>query len=191
MNAVESKAQPTSERITSGDVQPSVGARVSAKTKRMRPAVTVVAPHASKWRARPGALLSATKRRTKNSAPTPIGTLTKKTHSQPTYSVRIPPSRTPIAAPEPAMAPSTPRALFRSLPSSNVTVVIENTDGERIAAAAPWSMREITSTSADHASPQSSENAEKAARPTMKMTRRPRMSPARPPSSRKPPNVSA
>ena len=33
MNAVDSTAQPTSERITSGDVQPSVGARVSAKTK--------------------------------------------------------------------------------------------------------------------------------------------------------------
>ena len=55
----------------------------------------------------------------------------------------MPPSRTPIAAPEPAIAPSTPSALFRSAPSSNVTVVIENTDGERIAAAAPWSMRAI------------------------------------------------
>ena len=48
MNAVDSTAQPTNERITSGDVQPSVGARVSPKTRRMRPAVTVVAPHASK-----------------------------------------------------------------------------------------------------------------------------------------------
>jgi hypothetical protein len=30
-----------------------------------------------------------------------------------------------------------PRALFRSAPSSNVTVVIEKTDGERSAPAAP------------------------------------------------------
>ena len=55
------------------------------------------------------------------------------------------------------MAPSTPSALFRSAPSSNVTVVIEKTDGERIAAAAPWSIRATTSTPAVHASPQSSE----------------------------------
>ena len=103
----------------------------------------------------------------------------------------MPPSRTPIAAPEPAIAPSTPSALFRSAPSSNVTVTIENTDGERIAAAAPWSIRATTSTPAVQASPQSSENAQKAASPTMKTMRRPRMSPARPPSSRKPPNVSA
>ncbi len=58
MNAVESTAQPTSERITSGDVQPSVGARVRANTNRIRPVVTVDAPQASKCRARSGALLS-------------------------------------------------------------------------------------------------------------------------------------
>ena len=191
MKVAESTAQPTNEKITSGDVQPSVGARVRPNTSRIRPAVTVVAPQASKCRARSGALLSRTYRRTNRSAPSPIGTLTKKTHSHPTYSVRMPPSRTPIAAPEPAIAPSTPSALFRSLPSSNVTVTIENTDGERIAAAAPWSMRAATSTPAVQASPQSSEKTEKAASPTMKMIRRPRMSPARPPSSRKPPNVSA
>ena len=133
----------------------------------------VVAPQASKCRARSGALLSRTKRRTKNNAPMPIGTFTKKTHSQPTYSVRMPPSRTPMAAPEPATAPSTPSALLRSLPSSNVTVVIENTDGERIAAAAPWSMRATTRTPADHASPQRRENPQKKARPNMKMMRRP------------------
>ena len=60
MKAADSTAQPTNEKITSGDVQPSVGARVSANTNRIRPAVTVVAPHASKCRARSGALLSRT-----------------------------------------------------------------------------------------------------------------------------------
>ena len=71
----------------------------------------------------------------------PIGTLTKKIHSQPAYSVRMPPSSTPIAAPAPAMAPRIPSALLRSDPSAKVTSVIENTDGERIAPAAPWSAR--------------------------------------------------
>ena len=53
---------------------------------------------------------------------TPIGTLTKKIHSQPAYSVRMPPSSTPIAAPEPAIAPRMPSALLRSAPSSKVTM---------------------------------------------------------------------
>ena len=191
MNAVENTAQPTSERITSGDVQPSVGARVSAKTKRMRPAVTVVAPHASKWRARPGALLSRHEasheeqrahadRHVDEEDPLPADVLREDPAEQDADRGARAGDRAEHA-----------QGLVPLAPSSNVTVVIENTDGERIAAAAPWSMRAITSTSADQASPQSSENAEKAARPTMKMMRRPRMSPTRPPSSRKPPNVSA
>ena len=57
------------------------------------------------------------------------------------YSVRMPPSRTPMAAPEPAIAPRMPSALFRSAPSRKVTSVIEKTDGERIAPAAPWRRR--------------------------------------------------
>ena len=37
--------------------------------------------------------------------PAPIGTLTKKIHSQPSVSVRTPPASTPAAPPTPAMAP--------------------------------------------------------------------------------------
>jgi hypothetical protein len=105
--------------------------------------------------------------------------------------VRTPPSRTPIAAPEPAIAPRIPSALLRSAPSANVTETIEKTDGERIAPAAPWSSRVTMSISGEVANPARSENRANAARPTMKSMRRPSRSPMRPPRSRKPPNVRA
>jgi hypothetical protein len=114
-----------------------------------------------------------------------------KIHSQPAYSVRTPPSSTPIAAPDPAIAPRIPSALLRSDPSSNVTETIENTDGARIAPAVPWSARAAISIPSFCASPQRSENAAKRASPAMKIFRRPRRSPERPPSRRNPPNVSA
>ncbi len=189
--AIESTAQPTKQRMVSGLVQPMSGARVSPKTKRIRPAVIVTAPAASKCRSRPSARLSRTNRGTKSSASNPIGTLTKKIHSQPAYSVSTPPRMTPIAAPDPAIAPSTPSALFRSAPSSNVTSVIEKTEGERTAPAAPWQSRNTTSAAADHARPQSSENSANKRRPAMKTLRRPSRSPERPPSRRKPPKVRA
>ncbi len=120
-----------------------------------------------------------------------IGTLTKKIHCQPAYWVMIPPRSTPIAPPAPAMPPSAPSALLRSAPSAKVTVVIENTDGERIAAAAPCAVRAKISISDDWDSPAISEVSAKSPRPTMKKIRRPSRSPMRPPRSRNPPNVSA
>ena len=45
----------------------------------------------------------------------PIGALTKKTHSHPTYSVSTPPSSTPTAPPAPETAPHTASALLRSV----------------------------------------------------------------------------
>ncbi len=96
-----------------------------------------------------------------------------------------------MAAPAPEIAPRTPSALFRSAPSAKVTLVIEKTDGDRIAPAAPWATRAPISIADEVERPARSEVAEKSARPIMNMRRRPRMSPIRPPSSRKPPNVSA
>jgi hypothetical protein len=120
-----------------------------------------------------------------------MGTLTKKIHSQPAYSVRTPPARTPMAAPDPAIAPRIPSALFRSAPSRKVTETIEKTEGERIAPPRPCSARNAISMPDEVASPHRSENTEKRSRPAMKRRRRPSRSPARPPRSRKPPNVSA
>ena len=120
-----------------------------------------------------------------------IGTLTKKIHSQPTYWVKTPPRSTPIAAPEPAIAPRIPSALFRSAPSRKVTDVIEKTDGESAAPASPWSARAPISIPAETERPQRSEKSAKDARPAMKSFRRPSTSPIRPPRSRNPPKVSA
>ena len=186
-----STAEATSTPIVSGDVQPTWLARVSPKTRSIRLPVTVTAPRASNRRARPSTLLSRTKRGTKSSVTSPIGTLTQKTHSQPKYSVRKPPARTPMAAPDPAMAPRMPSALLRSAPSRKVTVTIEKTDGARSAAAAPCRRRATMSMVSVCDTAHSSENAENSASPIMKILRRPRMSPARPPSSSSPPKVRA
>ena len=62
-----------------------------------------------------------------------------------------------MAAPEPAIAPRVPRALFRSAPSRKVTSVIEKTDGERIAPAAPCTRRIAISIPDETERPQRSE----------------------------------
>ena len=96
-----------------------------------------------------------------------------------------------MAAPEPAIAPRIPRALFRSEPSAKVTETIEKTDGASAAPASPCKARIPISIPDEVESPQSSEVRAKSASPAMKSFRRPSRSPMRPPSSRNPPNVSA
>ena len=109
--------EPMISPMVRAEPHPTLLACVSAKTRSIRLAVTVTAPSESKFRAMPATRLSRTKRGTKSIVRMPIGTLTKKIHSQPAYSVSTPPSSTPMAAPEPAIAPRIPRALFRSEPS--------------------------------------------------------------------------
>ena len=122
---------------------------------------------------------------------TPTGTLTKKIHSQPRYFVSTPPASTPTAAPEPPIAPQIPSALLRSAPSSKVVMMIESAAGEMIAAPRPCTARAAISTPSDQARPQRSDAIVKTTTPTRKTRRRPKRSAARPPSSRKPPNVIA
>ena len=119
-----------------------------------------------------------------------IGTLTHSTHSQPAYSVRMPPSSTPAAPPEPATAPQTPIALLRSEPSVNITVTSESAAGESSAAPRPWAARAAISTPGEEANPPASEAMANRIRPYMNMRRRPIRSAMRPPSSRKPPKNS-
>lgn len=121
---------------------------------------------------------------------TPTGTLTKKIHSQPAYSVRMPPSSSPTAPPAPAMEPHTASARLRSGPSRKVTVMIASAVGEMIAAPRPWMPRAMISTSCERASPHSGEAAVKTTNPTRNSRTRPSRSPSRPPSSRNPPKVS-
>src|SRR5436190_1651639 len=137
----------------------------------------------------PGMRLSRTSGRVNARTAAPTGTLTKKIHSHPAYFVRIPPKSTPAAAPLPPIAPQMPSALLRSEPSPNVVVMIASVAGEMIAAPRPWTARAAISTPIEFARPHAREAAEKTAIPIMNMRLRPSRSPARPPSSRKPPKA--
>src|SRR5262245_8399303 len=90
----------------------------------------------------------------------------------------MPPSSTPIAAPEPAIAPRMPSALFRSGPSSNVTNVMEKTEGDRMAAAAPWSARAAISMPSEVEKPHGTARAAKETGRATKTRRLQRTSPA-------------
>ena len=120
----------------------------------------------------------------------PIGTFTKKIHSQLSRSVSTPPSSSPNAPPPAAIALHTPSAFVRSAPSANVVVMIDSAAGETSAPPRPWSPRVATSQVSLVASPLSSDANEKIATPQRNSLRRPNRSPARPPSSRKPPKIS-
>ena len=81
-------------------------------------------------------------------------------------------------------------ALTRSLPSGKELTTSASTAGEASAPPTPWMARAASSIPAVVARPPASEASVKMVRPAMNMRRRPRMSPARPPSSSSPPNVS-
>ncbi len=102
----------------------------------------------------------------------------------------MPPSSRPNAPPPAAIALQTPSALVRSSPSANVVVMIDSAAGETSAPPRPCSARAATSHVSEVARPLSSEANEKIATPQRNSLRRPNRSPARPPSSRKPPNTS-
>ena len=117
--------------------QPELLASRNEYASRDRPAVMLTAPAASKWRVADSERLSGIRPGVNASAIAATGTLTQRTHSQPSHSVRMPPSSTPAAPAEPATAPHTPRALLRSAPSLNIEVTIDSADGDTIAAPRP------------------------------------------------------
>jgi hypothetical protein len=121
----------------------------------------------------------------------PTGTFTKKIHSQLNALVRMPPSRTPAAAPKPPTAPQTPSAMLRSRPSVKVVDRIDSAAGVIIAAPRPCKERAPINDVSDHARPASRDASVNTARPPRNTRRRPRRSAERPPRSRKPPNMSA
>ena len=121
----------------------------------------------------------------------PIGTLTKKIHSHESSSVRMPPSSRPNAPPPAAIAPQTPSALVRSGPSAKVVVMIDSAAGETSAPPRPCSAaggdqharwwREAVEQRRGREHGDAGDEDPLARR---------RCRPARPPSSRKPPNSS-
>src|SRR4051794_37802382 len=132
-----SATDPASRPTILVEPHPELLASRKAYASRERPAVMLTAPAASKWRVAASERLSGISRGVKASAIAAAGTLTQRTHSQPSQSVRIPPSRTPAAAAEPATAPQAPRALLRSAPSLNREVTMDRAEGETIAAPRP------------------------------------------------------
>jgi len=115
----------------------------------------------------------------------------KKIHRQPGPSTSGPPISHAVVAPIPPRAPQIPSALFRSVPSVKVVEMIDRAVGVMIAAPAPWATRAASSAAGDQASPHSSDAAVKNTTPAMNTRRRPSRSAARPPSSSRPPKVSA
>ena len=120
----------------------------------------------------------------------PTGTLTKKIQRQENAWVSAPPSTRPTAEPPIAIAAQTASARARSFPSSNVVEMIESAAGEMSAAPRPCSARKPISIPEVDEMPFRNEAAVKMTRPIRKSRFRPRRSPARPPSKRKPAKTS-
>ena len=116
----------------------------------------------------------------------PTGTLTKKIQRQENAWVSAPPSTSPTAEPPMAIAAQTASARARSFPSSKVVEMIESAAGEMSAAPRPCSARKPISIPEVLEMPFRNEAPVKMTRPIMKSRFRPRRSPARPPSKRKP-----
>ena len=68
----------------------------------------------------------------------PIGTFTKKIHSQPRRSVSAPPTSGPTATANPVVAPQMPKAVPRSL-GGNSWAISASEVANIIAPAGPWS----------------------------------------------------
>ena len=120
----------------------------------------------------------------------PTGTLTKKIQRHENACVSAPPSTSPTAEPPIAIAAQTASARARSFPSSKVVEMIESAAGEMSAAPRPWSARNPISIPEVLEIPFRNDAAVKMTRPIRKSRFRPRRSPARPPSSRKPAKTS-
>jgi hypothetical protein len=120
----------------------------------------------------------------------PIGTLTNSTQRHDSHEVSMPPASRPMAAPDPDTAANTPNARLRSGPSLKLVVISASAVGEAIAPPTPCRARAASSQPDEVARPPSSEARVNSRMPEMNTRRRPRMSPARPPSSSSPPKVS-
>lgn len=157
-------------------------------TKEAMPSVEVIAPAMSKrpgWRS--DSLMYSGVRK---AISTPMGTLTNSTQRQSSHSVSMPPVSRPMAPPPADTAAKTPKARFLSGPSGNVVVMSAREVGDAIAPPTPCRARAASNCQGSWATPPRSEAKVNSRMPVMNTRRRPRMSPARAPSSSRPPNVS-
>ena len=101
-----------------------------------------------------------------------------------------PPRMSPIAPPPIDTAVYQPIARTRSCPSGNMVISSASADGAANAPPTPWSARAASSQPLHGATPPRNDATVKTAMPAMNTLRRPSRSPARAPSSRKPPKAS-
>ena len=120
-----------------------------------------------------------------------MGTLTNITQRHEAHSVRMPPATSPTAAPPMETAVYRPSARIRSRPSLNMVVSRARAEGAASAAPAPWTARAASSQVEVVAKPPTSDATVNSAMPAKNVRRRPSRSPARAPSSSRPPKVRA
>ena len=99
--------------------------------------MTDTAPAMSKWRVAAVTRELGTSRRAAKTMATPIGTFTKKIHSQERVSTSTPPSSSPAALPPEAIAAQTESAFVRAEPSSKEVVITASAAGESSAPPRP------------------------------------------------------
>ena len=120
----------------------------------------------------------------------PNGTLMNSTERQPNHSVSNPPTIKPIANPALDIPENRASTRIRALGSVNVVVSSARVFGPAMAPPMPWSTRAASNHPADGARPPASEATVNSTTPAMNMVRLPNRSPARPPSSNRPPKTS-
>jgi hypothetical protein len=171
-------AAATKQPTISGLPQPSVLARSRPKISRNRAPLHVTSPGQSTPRAS-GLRLSSTRRRAMASAASPIGTLTKKIHSQPNPVVSAPPTSGPIDTARPAVAPKAPKAIPRSRPVK-ADPIRARFVANITAPPAPWTARASMRNRGVVARPHANDATMKIASPAMKTSRRPKRSASEP-----------
>ncbi len=180
---------PISETRTSGLDQPAGLPRIRPKISPKSASEKVTRPAQSIGTGSDAATF-ASRVSVRKIAAIPIGTLTKKIHSHPRVSVITPPTSGPMATAPPTVAPQTPIALARSLPSNSCA--ISASEVANIAAPpTPWRARKKLSTVGSFESPHNSEARVKTPNPIEKIRLRPSRSPSDPNTSRNEARVSA
>ena len=179
MKATNSAALPASSSTISVLPQPCSLPRSSPSTSRNIAPAIVAWPTGSSERGF-GSLDSSTPCSVMASASTPIGTLTRKIHSQPSPVVSAPPTSGPIANEPPIVAPQTAIAPARSFGSWKAVPSRASATANRIAAPSPWTARAAISISMFPAAAHTTEVTVKSTRPTTNSRLRPSRSARKP-----------
>lgn len=187
-NTANSTTAPATHTSARSSPRPCSAARASPYTRAAAPTADSSAPATSK---RPGlrrVSVIATGPSTRIS--TPSGTFSSRPHRHELRPDSVPASSRPPAVLTAPAAVHTAIARLRGAPSSNMLSTRASPLGAASAAPMPWTTRIAVSSSTSDASPRTAAAAVNRATPVRNTRRRPRMSPALPPSSSRPPKAS-